>query len=176
MPLECSLNVNMAPVYTTTGVGNDAEYRPVFNETLRFASGTGANQADRLIVAEMSFTASAGTASDTITMSAANESVLGAEGTIAELVGFVMINQQADGTANTLSYQFANDGDTNFDGLMGAAGFSALIEPGGFVSIVDPGAAGLGTVTGSTNDVITIRSSSGTATESVQVILIGRSA
>jgi hypothetical protein len=174
MPLECNLTVQMAPVYTTTGVGEDAIYRPIFNETLRFASGTGANEADRLIVTQLAFNPVSETAGNTITLSADDTSVLGAQGTIAELVGFVMINEQADGTANTLSYQFAG-GDNPFAGLI-VSGFSALIEPGGFVSIVSPTGAGLGAAVAATSDEITIRSNSGTANDKVQVVLIGRSA
>jgi hypothetical protein len=154
--------------HTRTAVlGKAPSWAAAFDKVVSLADGTGANQADLVYAAERTV---ASATNDDIDLAGVLTDAFGATITSAELVALLVINEQADGTANT----------TNLT-LGGAAnpvpGFgSALwpISPGGFFEMVSPGAAGLATVTASTGDLLRVTNSSG-ATAKYKILLLARS-
>ena len=173
MTLTTKLRLEFDTLYTATGLGADAEYRPDTVVTYNWASGTGANQADRMRLEEIAFT----TGVATVDIRDATSTVLGTEGVIAEAVGIIMINKQGDGTANTHAVTFGPAGVTNayVGAFASAANFIPTIDPGGFVAIIDPGADGLGaTATGAKN--LAVQGLTTGASGAVTLITIGRSA
>jgi hypothetical protein len=180
MALDIKWRLSVRPTYTTTGVGNDAVYRPLFDMMYSLADGTGANQADRMLVRAPEIVSSGSPATANVDLSSTTESILGTQGSMAEVVGVMLVNKDpadAAGTSsNTLSYRIGT-GSNRWEGVYGSADVRGqYIEPGGFFAFINPDATGLGAVTAGTGDLVPINSSSGTATERVVFVAVGRSA
>lgn len=133
-----------------------------------FADGVTANKADR---AYMSQRTVASGANDDIDLAGVLTDPLGVAITAAELVGILIINKRADGTANTTSLTIG--GSTS-----GVPGFTAaghVVKPGGVFLLMNPDATGIAAVTASTGDIIRVTNGAG-ASNTYQVCILARSA
>lgn len=144
----------------------------VMSLTQSFASGTTANKIDIVYMAERTV---ATATNDDIDLAGVLADALGTTITAAELVGIFIVNEQLDGTDNTTNLTIG--GGTNpFTGIWGATGDTiGPVTPGGCFLIMNPNAAGLGTVTASTGDILRIANSSG-ATNKYKIAILARSA
>jgi hypothetical protein len=101
--------------------------------------------------------------------------VFGTTITAAELVGLLVINKQIDGTANTTDLTIGAGSNPFLGFLGGTTPTIGPIKPGGVLCIAAPDAAGIGTVTASTADILRIANSSGAAA-TYQIAILARSA
>lgn len=159
---------------TATQNGDNAysdTFAPALNEVLNLTSGTGAGQFDLIYADER--TVADGT-NDDIDLAGVLADAFGDTITFAELVGLVVINKQSDGTANTTDLTIGG-GSNPFIGFLGATHTVGPIKPGGVFTIFAGDAAGVGTVTAGTADILRIANSAG-ASNTYQIAIFGRSA
>lgn len=132
--------------------------------------GTGTDQADLMYWIERTVATGA---NDDVDLAAALSTAFGSSFTAAELALLVIINEQADGTANTtdLTVDFSvTNGWTGF-----CSGSIGPICPGGIMAWYGPDDGGAGGVTGSTGDLVRITNAAG-ATNKYLLGLLARSA
>jgi hypothetical protein len=138
----------------------------------KLTDGTGAGNADLLYVAERTV---ATATDDDIDLAGVLSDVFGTTLTFAELVGILIINKQKDGTANTTDLTIGG-GSNPFVGFLGGTTPTVgPIKPGGMFMLMSPDAAGIGTVTAGTGDILRITNSAG-ASNTYQIAIVGRSA
>lgn len=147
------------------------EFEPALSKIQRIVDGTAAGQADLIYAAERSL---ASASNDDLDLSGGLTDAFGATITMAEVMGIVVINEAANGTANTTDLTIG--GATNpFVGFLGATDTIGPIKPGGTFMMFAGDAAGIGAVTAGTGDILRIANSAG-ATANYQIAIIGRSA
>lgn len=172
MALTTEIMARLKPVQTGSNDFGSDSFSPVIKQALTLASGTGANQADLLFVDERSVAAST---NDDIDLAGALSDAFGSTITFAELAAILIINAPRSGSANTSDLTIGA-GSNPFVGFLGGTSPTiGPIKPGGFVFIGSPDAAGIGTVTAGTGDILRIANGSG-ATANYQIAIIGRSA
>lgn len=160
---------------TATQNGDNAyadTFSPALSEVVNLTSGTGANQFDLVYADERTV---ADGANDDIDLAGVLADAFGDTITFAELVGLVVINKQSDGTANTTDLTIGG-GSNPFIGFLGGATHTVgPIKPGGVFSIFAGDAAGVGTVTAGTADILRVTNGAG-ASSTYQIAIFGRSA
>ena len=171
MAVTSSMVARLATNQTGTNVFGTSRDERAMRAALELANGTGANQADRVYVAQR--TVSSG-ANDDIDIAGVLADGFGTTITMAEVVGVFVINAAQDGTANTTNLTIGNATNA-FEGFLSSSGTIGPIPPGGFVMIGASGAAGLGTVTAGSTDELRVANSAGAAA-TYQIGIIGRSA
>ncbi|MCG8447861.1 MAG: hypothetical protein MI753_19345 [Hyphomicrobiales bacterium] len=157
-------------------VGNAFGGGPTYEPTLRFAeaiaNGTGAGQADLYHIAERTV---ADGANDDVDLAGVLADALGNSFAAAELVGFMIINKPAGAGSNTTDLTVG--GGTNpFTGFVGGtAPTIGPLKPGALAMLFASDAAGIGTVTAGTGDILRVTNAAGAA-NTYQIALLGRSA
>lgn len=135
---------------------------------ISLASGTGANQADRVFT-------------DTRTLAASANEDLDLAGVLIDAFGqaitfvkikAVIIKAAAGNTNNVRVTRPASNGFP----LYLAAGDGEDVPPGGVIAKVAPGAAGWGTVTPATGDLINVANSGAGTSVTYDIVIIGTSA
>jgi hypothetical protein len=135
-----------------------------------FADGVGANQADKLYLAERTVLTGA---NDDIDLNAVLLDGLGVAIAATELVGiFIMNRRRAEGSAaNTTSLTLGGAANP----VPGYAAAGLVIKPGGVFVHVNPDATGIATITAATGDILRVTNAAG-ATVIYTIGLILRSA
>lgn len=147
-------------------------FTPALSKALALTDGTTANKADLIYANER--TVGDG-ADDDIDLAGVLTDAFGATITMAEMVAIVVINEQEDGTANTTDLTLGG-GSNPFVGFLGGTTPTiGPIKPGGAFCLFAGDAAGIGTVTAGTADILRITNSAGAA-NTYQIAIIGRTA
>lgn len=173
MTVSAQLDVTLALTNTATAVlGKSAAWRGEIASSVALGDGTGASEFDLLYAAERTV---ASASNDDIDLSGVLTDALGATITAAEIVGIVIVNKRANGTANTTSLTVGG-GSNPFTGFLGGTTPTITkIGPGGMFVLISPDATGLGTVAAGTGDILRVANSSG-ASATYQIAILGRSA
>jgi hypothetical protein len=169
MPLAVnSFAVAVAAQYTKvrdfTTVTDPLNYK--FVDTL--ATGTGANQADRLFHDQRTLAASA---NEDLDLAGSLLDAFGDTLTFARIKGIVV--RAADGNTNNVVVGAA--ASNQFVGPFGAGTHTVAVRPGGVFAIYAPDATGYA-VTAGTGDLLRIANSSSGTPVTYDIILIGASA
>ncbi|WP_249696444.1 hypothetical protein [Stappia sp. WLB 29] len=172
MTLSMDLITQLSAVYSGDNDFGGPRFTPVMEKRLSLTNGTGVNQADLPYFKERTV-ASGGT--DDIDLAGALADVYGTTIDAAELVIFYLINQPRSGAANTTALTIGGGSNPFLGFLGGTAPTLGPIAPGGGVVLFAGAAAGLGTVTAGTGDIIRIANGSGAA-NTYQIALAARSA
>ena len=170
MAVTATFTAKLSAEHTGPNTFSD-EFDPALSKILRLTDGTAANQADLLYAAERSVGSGA---NDDLDLSGGLTDAFGATITMVEVVGIVIINEAANGTANTTDLTIGA-GSNPFVGFLGATDTIGPIKPGGTFMLFAGDAAGIGTVTAGTGDILRIANSAG-ATANYQIAILGRSA
>lgn len=171
MAIKATFTARLAAVHTG-GNAFDDKFSPLVEKIQVLTDGTTASKADLLYVAQRSVATGA---NDDIDLAGVLTDAFGSVITNAELVGILVINQAANGTANTTNLTIG--GATNpFVGFLGGTTPTiGPIRPGGAFMLFAGDAAGVGTVVAGTGDNLRIANSAG-ATANYQIAIVGRSA
>lgn len=171
MALSATILARISATFTGGSLVGGQSFTPKIEKTLSLADGTAANQSDLIYAAER--TVGDG-ADDDIDLNASLSDAFGSSIVAVEGTALLIINQQADGTANTTDLTIG--GATNaWEGFLSAAGTIGPIKPGGMVLIAAGDAAGIGTITAATDDELRVTNSAGAA-NTYQIAVIARSA
>lgn len=138
-------------------------------------NGTTAGKFDLVYMAERTVNAST---NDDIDLAGSLTDPLGATITAAELVGIMIVNGPKDPTAaaNVSDLTIGNGGVNSFVGFFGAAAHTlGPIKPGGVFFLAASNAAGIGTVTAGTGDILRIANGAG-GTAKYQIGILARTA
>lgn len=138
-----------------------------YAKALRWSSGTGANQANKLWHDTRTLTASS---SENIDLAGVLTDAFGDTFTLARIKALLI----AAASGNTNNVNVSRDA-TNGVPIFLAAGDGMPILPGGFMLWVSPNAASVA-VTASTGDIITVANSTGGTSVTYDIIVIGASA
>lgn len=147
-----------------------ASFQSTIKKILSFADGTASGQANLLYVAERDFLSAT---ADTIDLAGVLEDAFGGTITMAEIVGIIIIGESKAGVKTTVTLS-VGAGASPWFGMFGATGDVIKVPPGGMFALFAPDAAGLGTVTAGTGDILTV--TPGAAAGSYQIAILARSA
>jgi hypothetical protein len=158
---------------TQTG-GNDYDdkLKATIAKTISLTDGTAANNADLIFVDQRTV---ATATNDDIDLAGSLTDAFGVTITFAEIVAVLVINGPISGSANTTDLTIGAGSNPFVGFLGGTAPTIGPIKPGGVFMIFAGDAAGVGTVTAGTGDILRIANSSG-ASATYQICIIGRSA
>ena len=171
MAIQATLTASLSATETGGNTYTD-KFTPLVQKVQKIADGTAANQADILYANERTVTTGA---DDDIDLAGVLTDAFGSTITAAELVALIVINQQQDGTANTTDLTIGN-GSNPFVGFLGGTTPTVgPIKPGGCFMLFAGDAAGIGTVTATTADILRITNSAG-ASATYQIAILARSA
>jgi len=155
--------------------GNDfggPAFTPEMEAVLQLTDGTTANKADILFMDERTVSASS---NDDIDLAGVLSDAFGATITAAELVAVFIINAPRSGSANTSDLTIGA-GTNPFVGFLGGtAPTIGPLKPGAQFLIAAGDAAGIGTVTAATADILRIANGAG-ASATYQIAILARSA
>lgn len=172
MPLTSTISATLRAKQTSTNDFGAPTFTPELAAVLNLGDGTTANNADLIFVDERTV---ASASNDDLDLAGVLANALGGTLTFVELVAVLIINRAKNGTANTTNLTIGGGTNPFIGFLGGTAPTIGPIRPGGFVMLGCPDAAGLGTVTAGTGDILRIANSSGAAA-TYQIAIIGRSA
>lgn len=154
--------------------GSNALGTPNFDadiiESFQFLSGTGADHVDILYAAERTFLSST---ADTLDLAGVLVNALGDTITAVEIVGLIIVNKSKAGVRNTVPLTIGAGTNPWISWLI-ATGDGVKVGPGGLLALIAPDASGLGTVTASTGDILTV--TPGAAAGAYQIMILGRTA
>lgn len=172
MALTTKVRASLRATQTGTADFGGPVSTPELSAAIDFASGTGANQAD-LVFTDVRTVASA--SNDDLDLAGVLLSAFGSAITFVELVAVLIINAPVAGAANTTNLT-VGVGSNPFVGFLGGTNPTiGPIRPGGVFMLACGDAAGIGTVTAGTGDILRIANSSG-ASATYQIAILGRSA
>lgn len=167
-----SIDLKINATESSTNDFGNPTWAGALSHAFSLADGTAANQFD-LVFADERTIASA--SNDDLDLSGVLTTPMGTTITAAEAVMIVIANKQKDGTANTTDLTIGG-GSNPFTGFLGGTTPTVgPIKPGGFFAIGSPDAAGIGTITAATADILRISNSSG-ATNTYQIFIFARTA
>lgn len=159
--------------FTQTGSNDYTDrLKDVMSKTQSIADGTSANQADLLFVDQRTV---ASASNDDIDLAGVLSDFNGTTITFAELVALIVINGPKTGSANTTDLTIGAGSNPFLGFLGGTTPTVGPIKPGGTFFLFAGDAAGIGTVTAGTGDILRIANSSG-ASATYQIGILGRSA
>lgn len=156
--------------------GNDfggPNFNPKMEKALALTDGTTANKADIAFFDERTVATGA---DDDIDLAGVLSDAFGSTITMAEVVAIFIINAPKSGApANTTDLTIGGSSAPFLGFLSGTTPTVGPIKPGGFFMIGAGDAAGIGTVTATTADILRVTNSSG-ASATYQIGIIARSA
>lgn len=144
-----------------------AAFPASLEKVLQLASGTGANQADRLWTDERTIAASS---SETLDLAGVLASAFGATITMAKVVAILIVADA--GNVNNVVIGDAS----NPLALFGGTNPTHAIKPGGVFLVAAPAAAGLATVGAGTTDELKVANSGSGTGVTYKIAVVGRSA
>lgn len=167
MSLTSKIAIELSALQEGSNDLGGPEFSPLMRKIIKFASGTGANQADLLFCDTRTLAASA---TEDLDLAGVLADAFGATITMAEVVAIFIFADDAN-TNNVVV------GDaTSPVPLFGGTNPTFAVKPGGFFCVGAPNAAGLLTVgAGATDDLKIANSSSGTGV-TYTIAVLGRSA
>lgn len=136
---------------------------------LNWSSGTAANKADTLWHDERTLSASG---TEDLDLAGSLSGILGGTVTFVK-VKAVLVLADAGNANDVVVGGAASNG---FVGPFGAADNTVAVKPGGVLLMAAPGAAGLGTVTAGTGDLLHVANSSSGTSVTYQIVIVGTSA
>lgn len=134
-----------------------------------WTSGTGANQADKVFSDSRTISASS---SEDLDLAGSLVDALGATITFAKIKAILI---EAD-TGNTNDVVLGGAASNQFVGPFGSATHTIKVPPGGVFLLAAPKAAGLGSVTAGTGDLLKVANSSSGSSVTYRITIIGTSA
>lgn len=170
MSLKATLTTKLTAVQSSSGAYK-GRFTPSLEKIQVFSNGTSANQADLIYADER--TVGDG-ANDDIDLSGVLTDTFGSTITAAEVVGLLIINQQADGTANTTDLTIGAGSNPFLGFLGGTTPTVGPLKPGASFMLFAGDAAGIGTVTAGTGDILRVANSAGAAA-TYQIAIVARS-
>ena len=173
MPTTAEIKLNIS---VQDRGGNVLTGGPRFNVALEYlqklTDGTGANNLDLAYVDERSVNAST---DDNIDLIGSLSTALGVAFDAAEIVAIVIINAPFKSTDPANVSDLTIGGATNpFIGFLGATHTIGPIKPGGAFMLAAGDAAGIGTVTAATADILRIANGAG-GTAKYKIAILARS-
>lgn len=169
MAVSAELNVSLAVHQSGANAFSGGPYwNGLMSLSQVFSNGTTANKIDLAYMAERTV---ASASNDDIDLAGVLTDALGGTITAAELVGILIINKKADGTANTTNLTIGGSSS----GVPGYTSAGEVVKPGGIYLHMNPDATGIATVTASTGDILRVTNGSG-ASNSFQVAILARTA
>lgn len=172
--MALSTNLTLKLTATQSG-GNDfggPAFKPSMSKLVALTDGTTADKADILFLDQR---AVATGANDDIDLAGSLSDAFGATITMAEVVAIFLINEPISGSANTTNLTIGGGTNPFLGFLGGTTPTIGPIKPGGVFMVAAGDAAGVGTVTAGTADILRITNSSG-ATANYQIAIVARSA
>ena len=170
MSVTAELLVNMKILQTGSALGTPTLDVP-FRYSANIADGTAAGQADIFYGAVRTV---ADGANDDIDLAGSLSDAYGSTITAAELVALMLINRPETG-ANTTDLTLGGGTNPMIGFLGGTTPTVGPIKPGGVLFLAATDAAGIGTVTAGTGDILRITNGSGAA-NSYTIAMLARSA
>lgn len=171
MALTSEVLVRLKAAQTGSNDFGADRFAPEMQALLQLSSGTGAGQADILFMDERTVGAST---NDDVDLAGALSDAFGATITAAEVVAVFIINAPRSGTANVSDLTIGNAA-APFEGFLSSAGTIGPIKPGGVFLLAAGDAAGIGTVTATSADILRIANGSG-GSATYQIGVLARSA
>ena len=171
MALQAVFSASIAAVQTGANAFKDTFAPNVALQTM-LRNGTGANQADILYANARTV---ASNSNDDIDLAGVLTDAFGATIAAAEIVSVLIINAPATGTANTTDLTIGVGSNPFLGFLGGTSPTIGPIKPGGVFMIGAGNAAGVGTVTAGSADILRIANSTG-ASATYQIAIVARSA
>lgn len=168
MPLSTKLLVDLDADYTAALDLSTTENHLDFTRQIALATGTGANQADKIWHDERTLAASA---SEDLDLAGVLVDAFGATVTLARVKGLIVYAA----AANTNDVVIGNAASNGWVGPFGAAAHTLAVRPGGLLCLFAPGATGY-VVTPSTGDLLHVANSAGGSSVTYDIVVIGASA
>ncbi|MBM3642237.1 MAG: hypothetical protein FJX15_13125 [Alphaproteobacteria bacterium] len=172
MTIDATLKASISVSQAGSNAFGGPTWSGAFEFLKNFANGVAADQADIAYVAERTVTTGA---NDDIDLAGVLADALGTTLTMAKLVAMLLINRQKDGTANTTNLTIGLGTNPFLGFLGGTVPTIGPITPGGVFMVSNPALAGLGSITGASNDILRVANSAG-ATNKYLIALLARSA
>lgn len=172
MSLAAELLVRLTARQTGANDFGGPDFNPTLQALVQLADGVAAGQADLLFVDERSVNASS---NDDIDLAGVLQSAFGQTITNAELVAILLINAPKAGAANVSDLTLGGGSNPFLGFLAGTTPSVTPIKPGGIFLLACPGAAGIGTVTAGTGDILRVANGAG-GTAKYQIAIVGRTA
>lgn len=171
MPLQYNLAARVSPVFTSAG-NFGGSVQAAIEAALTLTDGVGADQADRIYIAERPVLTAA---NDDLDLAGVLIDPFGAVLTFAKIKTLMIINAPKVGAANTTNLTIG--GGTNpVTGLLGGTTPTlGPMKPGEVLLRHSSALAGLCSVTAGTADILRIANSAG-ASATYQILIIGTSA
>ena len=148
------------------------QFSPDVVSIINITDGTTINKADMLFTDERTV---AGASNDDIDLTGVLEDAFGTAFNAAELVSLIVINAPISGTANTTDLTIGLGSNPFLGFLGGTTPTVGPIKPAGVFMIAAGDAAGIGTVSAGSADILRIANSSG-ASATYQIGILARSA
>lgn len=148
------------------------KFTPTIEKIQKLIDGTTANKADLIYADERTIASSS---NDDVDLAGSLSDAFGTTITAAEIVAVLIINGPISGTANTTDLTIGGGSNPFLGFLGGTTPTIGPIKPGGVFMISAGDAAGVGTVTAGTADILRVANSSG-ASATYQIAIIARSA
>ncbi len=168
MSLVSQLMLSLVSTLTGTAGLSTPEDKLNYSKNYNWATGVGADQADKQYRAQRTLAASA---TEDLDLSGVLTDALGGAFTLAKIKKLIIIAAPGN-TNNVVVTRPASNGVP----LFLAAGDGISLPPGAGMALVAPGLAGLATVTAATGDLITVTNSGGTTSVTYDIIIEGTSA
>lgn len=160
MGLRSELLVQLSAIQSGAQDFGGPDFKPLVKALLTLSDGVGQNQADILYADERSLAAST---NDDIDLAGVLTNAFGAVITAAEMVALLIINKpKAVGAPANTSNLTIGLGSNPFLGFVaGTTPTIGPLRPGGVFLIASPDAAGIGTVTGGSADILRVANGAG---------------
>lgn len=171
MALTSTLRIKLAASQTGSSDFGGPSFSPVLEHVINLANGVAADQADLLFVDQRTVAAST---NDDLDLAGVLTGAFGAVITAAEIVAIVLINAPQSGAANVSSLTVGGAAAPFVGFLGGTTPTIGPIGPGGFLVIGCPSAAGIGTVTPTSADVLRVANGAG-GSATYQIGILARS-
>lgn len=168
MALDTKFHVELSSDYTNPLDLKSGDALLKYVKQINLATGTGANQADKIW-------------EDTRTLTASSSEDLDLAGTLTDAFGAVLTFVRVKllivyaAAANTNNVVIGNASSNGWTGPFGATTHTLSVRPGGMVSIMAPDATAYG-VTATTGDLLHVANSGAGTSVTYDVIVIGSSA
>lgn len=168
MPLTTKLNVGLDADYTSPLDLVTSDSHLAYTRQIALASGTGANQADKVWSDNRTLAASA---SEDIDLAGSLTDAFGATLTFARIKGMLV----SASSANTNDVVIGGAASNGFINWVGDATDKIVVKPGGLFVLFAPAATAYA-VTASTGDLLHVANSSSGSSVTYDIVLVGASA
>jgi hypothetical protein len=166
MGLSAELRIKLSARKTGSQDFGGPDFSPVLEKLFQIADGAGGIQADIIWLDERGYSAST---ADAIDLYGVLTDAFGAVINAAEIVGVFILNESKAGVRGTVTLT-VGAGSAPWFGMFGATGNSIKVPPGGMFALIAPDANGLGAITPTTADILTITPGAGSGAYQIAVL------